>query len=185
MAWPGIPNTASIAAGPLSPATVSMDMKMYEMIEHLRTVQIVQAEQSRRLDDQAYRLHQLEARENNINARERLESQRYLWGPGAVGSVLGRPGTLGTPAIRMGIGLGGGTNGASGRGLNGLPGLGFEVFASSPQGREKNKEQGMEIQIAPDELHELNGHSEIVNGNGIPSLTIWVNDRWYKWRGHN
>src|SRR5256885_14762605 len=151
MAWPGIPNPASIGAGSLSPPTGAMDMKMYEMMEHLRTVQIVQAEQSRRLDDQAYRLHQLEARENNNNAqinRERLESQRYLWGPGAVGSVLGTPGTLGTPTIGMGIGLGGGTNGASGRGLSGLPGLGFEVFASSPQGREKNKDQWMEIQVA-------------------------------------
>lgn len=170
MAWPGIPNTTSIAAGPLSPPTPSMDMKMYEMMEHLRTVQIVQAEQSRRLDDQAYRLHQLEARDNNNTAqinRERLESQRYLWGPGAVGSILGTTGTLGTPAIGMGIGSGGGTNGVSGRGLSGLPGLGFEVFASSPQGKEKKQDRGMEIQVAADELHEFNGHSEIVNGNGI------------------
>jgi hypothetical protein len=61
-----------------------MDMKMYELTEQLRSMQIVQAEQSRRLDEQSYRLRQLEMKDLQTN---RLESQRYLWGPGAVGNA--------------------------------------------------------------------------------------------------
>ena len=81
-----------------------MDMKMYELTEHLRSMQIVQAEQSRRLDEQSYRIHQLEMKDFQTS---RLESQRYLWGPGAVGS---------TPPVKS------------------LTGLGFEVFST---GKEK------------------------------------------------
>jgi len=80
---------------------------MYELTEHLRSMQIVQAEQSRRLDEQSYRIHQLEMKDFQTN---RLESQRYLWGPGAVGS---------TPAVKP------------------LTGLGFEIFST---GKEKRKE---------------------------------------------
>ena len=57
---------------------------MYELMEHIRSIQIVQAEQSRRLDEQAYRIRQLEMKELQAS---RFESQRYLWGPGAVGST--------------------------------------------------------------------------------------------------
>ena len=77
MAWPVMPsgNLPSLSSS-------TMDMKMYEMTEHFRSLQIVQAEQSRRLDEQSYRLHQLEMKDIQTN---RFESQRYLWGPGAVG----------------------------------------------------------------------------------------------------
>jgi hypothetical protein len=80
-------------------------MKMYEMMETVRSMQIVQAEQSRRLDEQSLRLHQLEVKDTQNN---RFESQRYLWGPGAVGSPPSR----------------------------GLQGLGFEVF-SPPKEKER------------------------------------------------
>jgi hypothetical protein len=149
-----------------------MDMKMYEMMEHLRTVQIVQAEQSRRLDDQAYRLNQLEMTNNSNSYAQanRFESQRYLWGPGAIGGSIG--GSLaGTPAIGtgMGLGMGLGTAGSSSRGLAGLPGLGFEVFTPSSPRKEKHQGTETEIQIAPDELlHDLHDPTTcVVNGNGI------------------
>src|ERR1700737_3369300 len=90
MAWPGVPS------GTLPPPP--LDKKTYEIMEHLRSMQNVQAEQSRRLDEQAYRLHQLEIKDIQSN---RFENQRYLWGPGAVGSLPSK----------------------------GLPGLGFEVFS--------------------------------------------------------
>jgi hypothetical protein len=77
-----------------------MDMKIFEVMEHLRSMQNVQAEQSRRLDEQSYRLHQLEMKDLKTS---QLESQRYLWGPGAVGSAPPK----------------------------GLTGLGFEVFSQT------------------------------------------------------
>src|SRR5277367_4575147 len=82
MAWPGLPSS-SLPPPPSISTSQPMDMKMYELTEHLRSMQIVQAEQSRRLDEQSYRIHQLEMKDFQTN---RLESQRYLWGPGAVGS---------------------------------------------------------------------------------------------------
>jgi hypothetical protein len=89
-----------------------MDMKMYEMMEHVRSMQIVQAEQSRRLDEQSYRIQQLEIKDMQSS---RLENQRYLWGPGAVGSTSSRS----------------------------LPGLGFEIFPSVKEAvTEKVQEKG-------------------------------------------
>ena len=100
MAWPGVPS-------PMSTSHQPMDMKMYELTEHLRSLQIVQAEQSRRLDEQSYRIRQLEMKDFQTN---RFESQRYLWGPGAVGSAhTAKP----------------------------LTGLGFQVFSDA--GKEKEK----------------------------------------------
>jgi len=90
MAWPGVPS------GTLPPPP--LDMRIYEVMEHMRSMQIVQAEQSRRLDEQSYRIQQLEMKDVQTS---RFESQRYLWGPGAVGSAPSR----------------------------GLPGLGCEVFS--------------------------------------------------------
>jgi hypothetical protein len=87
-----------------------MDMKMYEMMEHVRSMQIVQAEQSRRLDEQSYRIQQLEIKDTQSS---RFENQRYLWGPGAVGSTSSRS----------------------------LPGLGFEIFPSVKE-TVMEKEQG-------------------------------------------
>ena len=91
-----------------------MDMKMYELTEHLRSMQIVQAEQSRRLDEQSYRIHQLEMKDFQTN---RLESQRYLWGPGAVGS---------TPP---------------------LTGLGFEVFSTGKEKVMESRDVQEEIAV--------------------------------------
>jgi len=179
MAWPTVPLSRSIPSSSTTahsaPSPPSMDMKMYEMMEHLRTVQIVQAEQSRRLDDQAFRLSQLEmnqgGRFGNGDGRSqaalqgglgRLESQRYLWGPGAIGSASGTPGG----GAKMGLGMDMGMERTRG---GGLPGLGFEVFSSSPSmvSKEKNekRQRDMDIQLAPDELHDLHGLT-CVNGNG-------------------
>jgi hypothetical protein len=72
------------------------------MMEHMRSMQVVQAEQSRRLDEQSYRIQQMEMKDLQTS---RFESQRYLWGPGAVGSAPSR----------------------------GLAGLGFEVFSPGKQ----------------------------------------------------
>jgi hypothetical protein len=109
-----------------------MDMKMYEMMEHVRSMQIVQAEQSRRLDEQSYRIQQLEVKDMQSS---RFENQRYLWGPGAVGSTSSRS----------------------------LPGLGFEIFPSvketvmekvQEKGREENEE---EMQLAFEDRVPSNG----------------------------
>src|SRR5271155_1097488 len=113
MAWPGLPSQhtlpilSSLSSLSTPPAGQPMDMKLYELTEHLRSMQLVQAEQSRRLDEQSYRLHQLEMKEVQTN---RLENQRYLWGLGAVGSSA--------PASK------------------GLPGLGFDVFSSVAKEKE-------------------------------------------------
>jgi len=114
MAWPGLPTqhtlpglSSSIPSLSNPLAGHSADMKMYELTEHLRSMQLVQAEQSRRLDEQSYRLHQLEMKEAQTN---RLENQRYLWGLGAVGSSA--------PVSK------------------GLPGLGFDVFSSVEKEKE-------------------------------------------------
>jgi hypothetical protein len=88
----------------LAPSS-STDMKLYELTEHLRSMQIVQAEQSRRLDEQASRIHQLEMKDLQSN---RFESQRYLWG--AVGTNTGAG--VAPPA-----------------GSKVLSGLGFDVFS--------------------------------------------------------
>jgi len=93
---------------------------MYELTEHLRSMQIVQAEQSRRLDEQSYRIHQLEMKDFQTN---RLESQRYLWGPGAVGSSST---TTATTTVKP------------------LTGLGFEVFSGG--GKDKLMERGRDGQ---------------------------------------
>jgi hypothetical protein len=110
-----------------------MDMKMYEMTEHVRSMQIVQAEQSRRLDEQSYRIQQLEMKDAQTS---RLETQRYLWGPGAVGSTTSR----------------------------GLPGLGFEVFPSGKgtgeekvQEKRKEEEKEKEIHCPFEERASSNG----------------------------
>jgi hypothetical protein len=95
-------------------------MKMYELTEHLRSMQIVQAEQSRRLDEQSWRLHQLEMKELQTN---RFESQRYLWGPGAVGSSQSQ-----TQAP-----------------TKGLTGLGFEVFSSTAKEKEKDEHKSLHL----------------------------------------
>lgn len=115
MAWPGLPPPNLPSS---SSSSSKMDMKMYEMTEHLRSIQIVQAEQSRRLDEQSYRLHQLEMKELQTN---RFESQRYLWAPGAVGDCNNH-------------------NPSSSKTLSGL---GFEVF--SPSVKEKQSEEGLSI----------------------------------------
>jgi hypothetical protein len=115
MAWPGLHPPRL----PPSSSSSTMDMKMYEMTEHLRSIQIVQAEQSRRLDEQSYRLHQLEMKELQTN---RFESQRYLWGPGAVGD---NNNNHNPPSSKT------------------LSGLGFEVF--SPSVKEKQSEEGLSI----------------------------------------
>jgi hypothetical protein len=104
MAWPGVPSSSPFIQSQI------MDMKMYEMTEHVRSMQIVQAEQSRRLDEQSYRIQQLEMKDAQTS---RFENQRYLWGPGAVGSTTSR----------------------------GLPGLGFEVFPSVKGMREENVQE--------------------------------------------
>jgi hypothetical protein len=98
MAWPGVPSGNLPSLPSLSSGSQPIDMKMFELTEQIRSMQIVQAEQSRRLDEQSYRLHQLEMKDLQTN---RLESQRYLWGPGAVGTTPSKP----------------------------LTGLGFEVFS--------------------------------------------------------
>src|SRR5208282_1684015 len=115
MAWPGLPPPNLPSS---SSSSSTMDMKMYEMTEHLRSIQIVQAEQSRRLDEQSYRLHQLEMKELQTN---RFESQRYLWGPGAVGYNNNHN----PPSSKT------------------LSGLGFEIF--SPTVKEKQSEEGLTI----------------------------------------
>ena len=111
MAWQSLPSTTTL---PSSTASSTQDMKMYELTEHLRSMQIVQAEQSRRLDEQSWRLHQLEMKDLQTN---RFESQRYLWGLGAVGTsqIQTQPST------------------------KGLTGLGFEVF--SPVAKEKEMDE--------------------------------------------
>lgn len=171
MAWPGLPlSTATPRESHSGLSPPSMDMKMYEMMEHLRTVQIVQQEQSRRLDDQAYRLSQLE-RESSVRdsmgQASRLESQRYLWAPGPIGGSLG-----GTPTLEMGSGMGAGTGtgmgGSMRGGLGGLSGLGFEVFAPIAVNEKKERD----LEIAPDELHDFHEHSNI-NGNGIPNNHLY------------
>lgn len=111
MAWQGLPSTTTL---PLSTVPSTQDMKMYELTEHLRSMQIVQAEQSRRLDEQSWRLHQLEMKELQTN---RLESQRYLWGHGAVGTSQSQ---MQAPT-------------------KGLAGLGFEVFP--PTAKEKEMDE--------------------------------------------
>lgn len=98
MAWTGVPSSSLT-----SPQ--STDMRVYELTQQLRSMQIVQAEQARRLDEQSYRLHQLEMKEMQV---QKLESQRYLWGPGAVGETSGRA----------------------------LTGLGFEVFSPNKEKEE-------------------------------------------------
>ena len=113
MAWQGLPSTTTFSSSSVSS---TQDMKMYELTEHLRSMQIVQAEQSRRLDEQSWRLHQLEMKELQTN---RFESQRYLWGPGAVGSSQSQ------------------TQAAT----KGLTGLGFEVFSSPAKEKEINEHQ--------------------------------------------
>ena len=110
MAWPGIPSN------PILPTPSSMEMKMYELTEHVRSMQIVQAEQSRRLDEQSYRLHQLEMKDLLTN---RFENQRYLWGPGAVGD-----------------------NGPSSKTLTGL---GFEVFSGAGR-ENRHEEKRIEME---------------------------------------
>ena len=111
MAWPGIPSASTISGISSS----SQDMKLYELSERLRSMQIVQAEQSRRLDEQSYRLYQLEMKDLQTN---RIESQRCLWG--AVGSGSGNNQT--PPLSKT------------------LTGLAFEVFSPS-----KDKEEGQII----------------------------------------
>jgi len=98
MAWTGVPSSSLTAPQ-------STDMRVYELTQQLRSMQIVQAEQARRLDEQSYRLHQLEMKEMQV---QKLESQRYLWGPGAVGETSGRA----------------------------LTGLGFEVFSPNKEKEE-------------------------------------------------
>src|SRR5271163_4337995 len=89
-AWP---------APALAPSS-STDMKLYEMTEHLRSMQNVQAEQSRRLDEQASRIHQLEMKDLQSN---RFESQRYLWG--AVGTNAGAGAPLAGSKVLSGLGF--------------------------------------------------------------------------------
>jgi phosphoglycerate dehydrogenase-like enzyme len=115
MAWPGVPSANLPSSSSLATTSPSMDMKMYEVMEHLRSMQNVQAEQSRRLDEQSYRLHQLEMKDMSSH---RLENQRYLWGPGAVGS---------TPS-------------------KALSGLGFEVFSPVKE-KEKEKEMEVPVTV--------------------------------------
>lgn len=125
MAWPGVPSSSPFIQSQI------MDMKMYEMTEHVRSMQIVQAEQSRRLDEQAYRIQQLELKDSQTS---RFENQRYLWGPGAVGSTSSRS----------------------------LPGLGFEVFPpikgmTKEKVQEKEKEEkGEETEFSFEERASLN-----------------------------
>src|SRR5579862_2384541 len=97
------------------PQGQSTDMRLYELTQQLRAMQLVQAEQSRRLDEQGYRIHQLEMKDL---AGQKLETQRYIWGPGIVGE--------------------------SSRGLSGL---GFEVFSPSKE-KEEIKFAGDEKIIA-------------------------------------
>jgi len=96
-------------------------MKLFELTEHLRSMQIVQAEQSRRLDEQASRLHQLEMKDLQSN---RFESQRHLWGAVGTSTSLGP---------------------ASGR--NVLAGLGFDVF-SPVRGEVKEKASSDALHLA-------------------------------------
>jgi len=96
-------------------------MKLYELTEHLRSLQIVQAEQSRRLDEQASRIHQLEMKDLQSN---RFESQRYLWG--AVGTN---------------------SAGAPPSGSKVLSGLGFDVF-SPVQNEVKEKASSETLHLA-------------------------------------
>src|SRR6266496_3681905 len=114
MAWQGLPSSITL---PSSTVSATQDMKMYELTEHLRSMQIVQAEQSRRLDEQSWRLHQLEMKELQTN---RFESQRYLWGPGAVGSQSQSQTSATT---------------------KGLTGLGFEVFSPTVKDKEIDQQQ--------------------------------------------
>jgi hypothetical protein len=95
-------------------------MKLYELTEHLRSLQIVQAEQSRRLDEQASRIHQLEMKDLQSN---RFESQRYLWG------AVGTNAAAGAPA-----------------GSKALSGLGFDVFSPVQNGvREKASSETLHL----------------------------------------
>jgi hypothetical protein len=122
-AW-GLSSSSSLAS---SGAT---DMKLYELTEHLRSMQMVQAEQSRRLDEQASRIHQLEMKDLQSN---RFESQRYLWG--AVGTA--------GPASSM----------SSGSKL--LSGLGFDAFSPVPN-EVKDKANSETLHLAA-ESHPSNG----------------------------
>ena len=83
---------------------------MFEVMEHLRLMQNIQAEQSRRLDEQSYRLHQLEMKDLQSC---RLENQRYLW-----------EGSSATGGAQSG---------------GGFSGLGFEVITPATQ-KQKEKD---------------------------------------------
>jgi len=91
----------------------STDMRLYELSQQLRSMQLIQAEQSRRLDEQGYRIHQLEMKDL---AGQQLESQRHIWGVGNIGD----------PSC----------------GARGLNGLGFDVFSPSIKDKEGSNDVG-------------------------------------------
>jgi hypothetical protein len=119
MSWPSI-----------LPQGQAADMRLYEVSQQLRSMQLVQAEQSRRLDEQGYRIHQLEMKDL---AGQKLETQRYIWGPGNVGDPSGS------------------------RGLNGL---GFEVFPSPSKERQVKLERSEKTSVKSMFLENRNAIEE-------------------------